>query len=84
MQRPDSAGALSSFFCVCSVRSCFPRSCTEMAHLRHYPGLVGIHHLQISGEMKAWKVGKAVGNVRNVGPELSMEWSGPSDSLFGQ
>jgi hypothetical protein len=34
-------------------------------------------------EMKAWKVGKAVGNVRNVGPELCTEWSGPSDLLFG-
>jgi hypothetical protein len=33
-------------------------------------------------EMKAWKVDKAVGNVRNVGPELCMEWSGPSDILF--
>ena len=33
-------------------------------------------------EMTAWKVGKAVGNVRNVGPELCMEWGGPSDSLF--
>jgi putative SOS response-associated peptidase YedK len=33
-------------------------------------------------EMKAWKVDKAVGNVRNVGPELCMEWDGPSDSLF--
>jgi len=33
-------------------------------------------------EMTPWKVGKAVGNVQNVGPELCMEWSGPSDSLF--
>jgi putative SOS response-associated peptidase YedK len=35
-----------------------------------------------SEEMVAWKVGKEVGNVRNVGPELCREWSGPSDSLF--
>jgi putative SOS response-associated peptidase YedK len=32
-------------------------------------------------EMKAFKVGKEVGNVRNIGPELCQEWDGPA-TLF--